>query len=472
MSQTAIFIIVILTSIPIGILILHLLYKNTIVFKAAVIILITSLIIGLFCYLVGSIGLKALWWAYPMAFVFLFSSNYFVKFYIQKPMVDLTKHLDELAMGNLNIEVEKNIVNRVDEFGGMARALDRLIKQLGFIVSKILSTSDKIADASEKINRDSRFVSQGANDQAASAQQVSSSMEQMVANIQQNTDNARQTEQIAIESAKGIKKGKEAVLTSTQSMKEIAEKISIIGEIAFQTNILALNAAVEAARAGEHGRGFAVVAAEVRKLAERSKVAADQINQLSSSGVSISDLAAAQLATIAPEIEKTAKLVQEITSASIEQNAGSEQINNALQQLNQVTQQNAASSEQLASSASILHSEASNLNEIISFFQADHLIKQKKQSVNREQLNKKNKSFSSNSAKSNVSLDNKAGNKEIVPHKETDDNFSQKSSNESDTIEESTKKPKSDIKASNGDNSGITLKMFDDDFKDSEYEKF
>jgi len=211
-------------------------------------------------------------------------------------------------------------------------------------------------------------MSQGATEQASASEEVSSSMEEMVSNIQQNTDNAIQTEKIAMMVATNIRKGNASAQRSAISMKDIADKISIISEISFQTNILALNAAVEAARAGEHGRGFAVVAAEVRKLAERSKVAAEEINQVSKDGVDIASSTGQQLEDLVPEIEKTTKLVQEISAASMEQNTGTDQINNALQQLNHVTQQNAASSEEQATSAEELANQSEHLREIISFF--------------------------------------------------------------------------------------------------------
>jgi methyl-accepting chemotaxis protein len=155
-------------------------------------------------------------------------------------------------------------------------------------------------------------------------------------------------------------------------MKKIAEKVSIIGDIAFQTNILALNAAVEAARAGEHGKGFAVVAAEVRKLAERSHIAAGEINELTKSSVEVADKAGSQLESIVPSIQKTAKLVQEISAASIEQNSGANQINNAINQLNKVTQQNAASAEEMATSSEELSSQADSLKDLISFFKVNN----------------------------------------------------------------------------------------------------
>jgi methyl-accepting chemotaxis protein len=196
-------------------------------------------------------------------------------------------------------------------------------------------------------------------------------MEQMAANIQQNTDNAQQTEKIALQASEDIREGNQAVNQTVESMKTIAEKITIIGEIARQTNLLALNAAVEAARAGEHGKGFAVVAAEVRKLAERSQIAANEIDGLSKTSVAIAEKSGKLLEQIVPNIQKTSRLVQEITASSIEQNTGADQVNSAVQQLSQVIQQNAAASEEMASSSEELSSQAEQLQEAISFFKID-----------------------------------------------------------------------------------------------------
>jgi methyl-accepting chemotaxis protein len=196
-------------------------------------------------------------------------------------------------------------------------------------------------------------------------------MEQMAANIRQNADNANQTEKISREAAEDAKESGVAVVGAVDAMKQIAEKINIIEEIARQTNLLALNAAIEAARAGEHGKGFAVVAAEVRKLAERSQEAAGDITELAGSSVDVAEKAGAMLNSLVPKIQQTAELVQEISASSNEMNTGAEQINAAIQQLDTVTQQNASASEEMASTSEELSSQALHLQDTIAFFNVD-----------------------------------------------------------------------------------------------------
>lgn len=275
---------------------------------------------------------------------------------------------EEVSKGNLTVEIDDSLLEQKDEIGQLARSIHRMIERLKDIIGDILSGADNIASASQQMSGTSQQMSQGASEQASSAEEVSSSMEEMAANVQQNTDNALETEKIAIQAAAGIRKGAESTEIAVKSMREIATKVSIIGDIAFQTNMLALNAAVEAARAGEHGKGFAVVAEEVRKLAERSQIAAEEIDILSESGVRVSEEASQQLAAIVPEIEKTSRLVQEIAAASMEQSSGAEQVNSAIQQLNQVIQQNAAASEEMASSSEELASQAEQMKDVVSYF--------------------------------------------------------------------------------------------------------
>lgn len=295
--------------------------------------------------------------------VFVIASN------LTRPILENIAIAREISDGNLKVRF--NNKKRSDEIGLLNDSLKRMVDQLSTIIGQVMASSSQIANASQEMSGTAQVLSQGANQQASAAEQVSSSMEQMASNIEQNTDNARQTESIAIQSQKSVEEGSQATNLSVNAMKEIAEKIGIIGEIARQTNILALNAAVEAARAGEYGRGFAVVAAEVRKLAERSQLAAGEIDKLSKYGVNISVEAGKKLVELVPEINKTARLVQEISAASMEQTSGAEQINNAIQQLSQVTQQNAAASEELATSSEELASQAEQLLELVSFFKIE-----------------------------------------------------------------------------------------------------
>lgn len=287
---------------------------------------------------------------------------------ISKSITQAKEAIRSIAEGDLTIKIENK---SKDEIGELLDYLNDMVNKLKEVLTFVSTASDHIATASNQMSATSQQMSQGSQEQAASAEEISSSMEEMVSNIQQNTDNAQQTEKIALKAAEDIQEGSKSVNLTVDSMKKIADKISIIGEIARQTNLLALNAAVEAARAGDHGKGFAVVAAEVRKLAERSQVAAAEINELSSSSVAIADKSGKLLETIVPNIQSTAKLVQEISAASLEQNTGAEQVNNAIQQFNQIIQQNAAASEEMATSSEELSSQADHLRETISFFKID-----------------------------------------------------------------------------------------------------
>jgi len=270
-----------------------------------------------------------------------------------------------LAEGDLDVKADES---GNDEFSLLGKHINTMVEKLRVVTEKIRKASQSIKESSNEVNNTAHKISEGANRQATAVEEVSASMEEMTSNIDQNTENAQQTETIAIVSAKGIREGNESSKTAIDSMNKIAEKISIINEIAFQTNILALNAAVEAARAGEHGKGFAVVASEVRKLAERSKISSEEIEELSKSGVNVSKIAGEQLEKIVPEIERTASLVQEISIASIEQSSGSNQINSAIQDLNHVTQENAGVSDSLANKSIELSQQAEELIDAISFF--------------------------------------------------------------------------------------------------------
>jgi len=278
-------------------------------------------------------------------------------------MNDITGAAEEISNGNLTVSLRER--SPQDK---LMQALSSMVSGLTQTVSDIRAIAGEVSAASQSISTASIQVSKGASAQAAAAEEASSSMEEMVSNIKQNADNAQQTDKIANKSAKDAQESGKSVLEAVAAMKEIANKISIIEEIARQTNLLALNAAIEAARAGEHGKGFAVVAAEVRKLAERSQKAAAEINQLSANTLKVSEKSGEMLDKLVPDIQRTAELVQEITAASKEQDTGAEQINKALQQLEQVIQQNASASEEMASTTEELTGQSDQLVSALSFF--------------------------------------------------------------------------------------------------------
>ncbi len=281
------------------------------------------------------------------------------------PLQKGMRFADTMAQGDLTASLD---VNQQDEVGQLADSLRTMTDRLSGVVGDVLFATEGVASGSGELSSSAQSLSQGATEQAASLEQISSSMEQMTSNIRQSAENAQQTEKIASQTAQDAQEGGGAVMATVAAMKQIAEKITIVEEIARQTNLLALNAAIEAARAGEHGKGFAVVAAEVRKLAERSGSAAAEIGQLSGQSVAVAEQAGVMLTRIVPDIKRTADLVQEITAACNEQNSGAEQISKALLLLDQVVQQNASASEEMASTAEELSAQSVQLQETMRFF--------------------------------------------------------------------------------------------------------
>ena len=284
-----------------------------------------------------------------------------------RPVKSMAVHLQEMAQGGGDL-TKRITIDSQDEVGEMALSFNMFVQKLEEIITEVRTSSDGIAGAASQVAASAASLSQGTSEQAASIEETSSSLEQMNASIAQNAENSRQMEHMALKGARDTEESGNAVRESVIAMKQIAEKISIIEEIAYQTNLLALNAAIEAARAGEHGRGFAVVATEVRKLAERSQTAAQEIGGLASNSVGVAERSGHLLQELVPAIKKTAELVQDVAASSMEQATGVTQINKAMTSVDTVTQQNASSAEQLSSTAEELAAQSEALQQLMGFF--------------------------------------------------------------------------------------------------------
>jgi methyl-accepting chemotaxis protein len=294
---------------------------------------------------------------------------YWITLSITKPVSEAAAAANELAEGNLMVKIS---ADSKDEVGQLMASMQAMVGKLSSIIGEVNVASDALNNAAGQVSQTAQSLSQSSSEQAASVEETTASIEQMTASISQNTENAKVTNGMANKSSAEATEGGQAVNDTVEAMKQIADKIGIIDDIAYQTNLLALNAAIEAARAGEHGKGFAVVAAEVRKLAERSQVAAQEISQVASSSVKLAERAGHLLNEMVPSIKKTSDLVEEIAAASQEQSQGVGQINGAMGQLNKATQQNASASEELAATAEEMGGQAAQLQELMSFFRLDN----------------------------------------------------------------------------------------------------
>jgi methyl-accepting chemotaxis protein len=307
--------------------------------------------------MIGLVGLLAL---VPGVIIY-----YYVARRITVPLRQVVAKTEQAADGDLTVRVT---VDSHDELGQMGQSLNKMLASFHDLMTQVQQATSEAASAARGFAASGEQLSAGAGQQASSIEQTTASLQQMSASIGQNAENSRQMETMALKGAHDAEDSGKAVSETVQAMKAIAEKITIVEEIAYQTNLLALNAAIEAARAGEHGRGFAVVASEVRKLAERSQAAARKIGDLTISSVNVAERAGRALAALVPSIQKTTELVQRVAAASREQSSSVTQINRALSQVDEVTQRNATAAEELASTADGLAGQAESLQQLISFF--------------------------------------------------------------------------------------------------------
>ena len=274
----------------------------------------------------------------------------------------------EMATGVIDFNLDEATAKQNDELGTLAKSFFSTTQQLKEIILSFTQSIITLANASDEINLTAQSLSQSASEQSANVEEMSSSLEEIAASISKNTSNTKETGALAKKTAAQSDEGGREVQEAVEAIKQIAEKINLIEDIAYQTNLLALNAAIEAARAGQHGKGFAVVAGEVRKLAEKSQIAAKDIGELARNGVAVADRAGDLFMEILPSINKTSQLIQDVALASEEQDTTIQQFIQGIEQLNSIAASNSTASEELASTSETLNDEAQNLNNMVRFF--------------------------------------------------------------------------------------------------------
>ena len=304
--------------------------------------------------------------AFGAAFLALVGAGFFLVRGVRRALSVAVGAAERIARGDLR---EKVAVTSDDEIGDLQKAMRAMGEKLAMVIAEVRGGADALGSASGQVSATAQQVAQGTGEQAASVEETTASLEQMTASIEANAASSRQTEQMATEGARSAEQSGKAVAETVDAMRAIAERISIVEEIAYQTNLLALNAAIEAARAGDHGKGFAVVATEVRKLAERSQKAAKEIGELAGNSVAVAERSGALLVELVSTIRKTSDLVQEVSAASQEQSTGVGQVSRAMAVVDQVTQRNASAAEELSSTAEEVSSQAETLQQLVAFFE-------------------------------------------------------------------------------------------------------
>jgi len=355
--------------IPVAVVLMRILFKNSVFREIGIIWVITSF----FASINNSARIE--FESYPQAIALPVGilgvgvGIYLASRLVKTPLNEMVKDLIELTKGNIDINITDKYANRKDEVGIMANSINSIALSLNGMISDVRSNSENMNRISRELNEIMESLINNTSSQSSSIEEISATMEEIAAAIQQNSENSKRTEDISVKTIHAIKEGNRSTLLSIEAMSEVADKVKMINDIAFQTNILALNAAVEASRAGDAGRGFAVVASEVRKLAESSNKAAREVEEVSNKVLSMSKNSGTQLHEIVQEANLTSDLIKEISSASVEQNTSVQQINSAIQGLNRMVQSNSSEMDKISHKANELSNSSDKLIDSISGFQ-------------------------------------------------------------------------------------------------------
>lgn len=350
----------------IAFVVLKLIYKNSVAMRIGITIVVLVIIISAHIR-ISAAGYYGNAVALSITVILSIIALYLINIYIKKPLQESIQRIIDLSQGKLKIDVSNTKSN--SELGELNRAIVGLRDSITVIIDEVNQSTSALSTAAIQLQEAGNQILEGAGKSSTYSEELSATIEEISANIKNNSENAILTNNISQISAKSVEQVGNSTKESVNSVLDITKKIAIINDIAFQTNILALNAAVEAARAGEHGKGFAVVAAEVRKLAERSKQAAEDIATVSDSTVQMTENAADMLLKLIPEVKKTAHYTNEISLASKEQSTGVEQINTAVQDMNIVSQNNTSISEKISNNAQTINDLAAKLESSLSFFE-------------------------------------------------------------------------------------------------------
>lgn len=371
MNNLIILSLLIVAVLPLIIFILWKIFYPSFIFKISLFLILYTLIIIYLAFITFSINIYHITWSSVVVVSSFFLINYYMNKAIKKPLSVITRDIDSLSRGSLYFHFDEILIKKNDEIGILTRSFRDTSAKLKDIVSSIILISETISSASDELNSTAQNLSQGASTQAANAEEMSGSLERIASVMAANTNSARETDSMAKLSSSKSEEGGRVVREAINAIKQIADKIKLVEDIASQTNLLALNAAIEAARAGEQGKGFAVVAGEVRKLAENSQKTAKEIKNLAADSVSIADRAGFLFNEILPAIGKTASLVQTIADGSSDQQQGISMVIEGMDQLNGITSSNSSVSEELAATSETLNAQAKVLINTIQFFKLE-----------------------------------------------------------------------------------------------------